>query len=297
MAGLRRFPAIPHAAIAALLLAALSPAFAQQAAPPTPPSAQQAVQAPPASPVSTPEDFASAFDAVPCEDADRQAAVRALFERMGAPASAITLDAHEDVENLVVVKPGASAEKIVVGAHYDKVDKGCGAVDNWTGIVALAHLYKTLRNVPMHKTLVFAAFGKEEKGLVGSRAMARAIPEAAVPQYCAMLNIDSLGLAAPQVADDISSRTLEKLAAGQAKDMGIPFAHAAIGRGTSDSASFNDRKIPAITLHGMNRDWTRILHSRDDQPAKVNTASVYLGYRLALSMLVQIDQAPCEAYR
>src|SRR3712207_7015935 len=42
-------------------------------------------------------------------------------------------------------------------------------------IVALSHLYRTLKDVPLKKTLVFVAFGKEEKGLVGSRAMTDAI--------------------------------------------------------------------------------------------------------------------------
>ena len=64
--------------------------------------------------VSTPEDIAKDFAAVPCDDKDRLAAVRALYERAGAPAADITLDQHDNVENLVVVKKGASAEKIVI---------------------------------------------------------------------------------------------------------------------------------------------------------------------------------------
>ena len=243
------------------------------------------------------EDFANGFANVPCEDGERLAAVRGLFEQVGAPADAITLDRHDGVDNLVVVKPGKTAEKIVIGAHYDKVADGCGAVDNWTGLVAMTALYQTLRDIPLDKTVVFAAFGKEEKGLVGSRAMVRAIPEDQLPQYCAMINIDSLGLGPPQVADNMSSKAMGGFAGALAREMEIPFAHASIGRANSDSSSFVARKIPAVTLHGLNNQWQRVLHSGNDQVAKVNPVSVYLGYRLALAMAVRLQQAACNAYR
>ncbi len=196
-----------------------------------------------------------------------------------------------------MVKPGASTEKIVIGAHYDKTADGCGAIDNWTGQVALTHLYRTLRDVPLEKTLVFVAFGREEKGLVGSRAMTSAIPEEQLAGYCAMINIDSLGLGPPQVADNMSSKPLANFTEALAKEMEIPFAHASIGRANSDSSSFVARKIPAVTIHGLDNQWQRILHSPRDRPDKVNAASVYLGYRLALGMLVRLDRAACDAYR
>ena len=62
---------LPASALSTLLLFQSSvPAVAQQ----TP------------STLSTPEELAGEFAAVPCEDKDRLAAVRALYERMGAPA-------------------------------------------------------------------------------------------------------------------------------------------------------------------------------------------------------------------
>ena len=250
-----------------------------------------------ASKLSTPDDIAKDFAAVPCEDKERLAAVRALYERAGAAASDITLDQHDNVENLVVVKKGASPGKIVIGAHYDKTAEGCGAIDNWTGQVALTHLYRTLRDIPLQKTLVFVAFGREEKGLVGSRAMTRNIDKTQVAEYCAMINIDSLGLGPPQVADNMSSKKLARFTGELAKEMEIPFGHASIGRADSDSSSFVAKKIPAVTIHGLNNDWSTILHSKHDQAAKVNAASVYLGYRLALAMVVRLDASACDAYR
>jgi len=274
------------AVLAALLLNASAPTHAEVPAPKPAPSR-----------VSSLEDFQNAFGNVPCDDTARQAGVRALLEAAGAPASAITVDAHDDVENLVLVKPGSSAEKIVIGAHYDKVLEGCGAIDNWTGQVAMAQLYRTLRDIPLKKTLVFVAFGREEKGLIGSRAMTRGIDATEAAGYCAMINIDSLGLAQPQVADNMSSKPLACFAGELAKELEIPFAHASIGRANSDSSSFVAKGIPAVTIHGLNNDWTKLLHSRRDQADRINAASVYLGYRLALAMVVRLDQAACAAYR
>ena len=85
----------------------------------------------------------------------------------------------------------------------DKVNTGCGALDNWTGIVALAHVFRALRSVPLKKTILFVGFGKEEEGLVGSHAMVDAIKKDGVSEYCAMINIDSLGLAVPQVMEPL----------------------------------------------------------------------------------------------
>jgi Zn-dependent M28 family amino/carboxypeptidase len=247
--------------------------------------------------ISTPEEIKAEFASVPCNNDERLSAVKALFEKMGASPSEIAIEKYKNVENLVIRKPGASQEKIVVGAHYDKVADGCGAVDNWTGIVTIAHLYNSLKDAPLKKTILFVAFGKEEKGLVGSHAMVEAIGKNELAQYCEMVNIDSFGLTAPQVADNMSSKKLEVFTAELAKEMKIPFNHASIPGADADSSSFIARKIPAMTLHGLSNDWRSILHSRNDQPSKIKPESVYLGYRLALALVVRLDSSSCNAYR
>lgn len=247
--------------------------------------------------MSGPERMKEDFVAVPCRDAERLAAVKSLFGRAGASPSDVNVEAYKNVENLVVVLKGESDEKLVVGAHYDKVSDGCGALDNWTGVVALAHLYRALKDLPLRKTVVFVAFGKEERGLVGSRAMAGAISKEQAAQYCAMINLDSLGLSPPQAADNLSSGRLVDFTAALAKEMKIPFRHAAVAGADADSRPFLGKKIPAVTIHGLDNDWKRVLHSRQDQASKVNVENVYLGYRLALAMVARLDLSPCAAYR
>jgi hypothetical protein len=261
--------------------------------------ASQAMSSPPGtqSGFSTEEEMKADVDAVPCKDSDRLNAVRSLFEKMGADASDVSVATYKRVQNVVVTRRGASDERIVIGAHYDKTGRGCGALDNWTGIVAIAHIYKTLKAVKLTKTLVFVAFGKEEEGLVGSHAMVDAIPKEELRLYCGMVNIDSLGMAIPQVADNMSSKKLEELAGGLAKQMSIHYGHATVAYALADSNSFLARKIPALTIHGMGNDWSSILHTAADQRSKVNSTSVYLGYRLALAVVYSIDKASCDAFR
>ncbi len=247
--------------------------------------------------ISTEEEIKADFVSVPCKNEDRLRATRTLFEKMGAAASDISIDKHKDVDNLMIRIQGTIKETVIVGAHYDQTGGGCGAVDNWTGIIAIAHLFRSLKTYPIKRSVLFVAFGKEEAGLVGSRAMAEAITIEQLPQYCEMINIDSLGLGAPQVADNMSNKKLSAFTAKLATDMGMPFGQAAIAGADSDSSSFLRRSIPSLTIHGLTEDWPKVLHSKNDQAAKVNPLSVYLGYRLALALLFRLDNLPCKEFR
>jgi Iap family predicted aminopeptidase len=245
--------------------------------------------------ISTAEEIQEEFKQVPCAKKERLAAVRMLFERMGAVD--ITTQKFRDAENLIVKHGAPSLETIVIGAHYDFVDAGCGAIDNWSGVVALAHVYRTIREFVTNKNVLFVAFDNEEKGLVGSRAMANAIPKEEIPQYCTMINIDSFGLAGPFVLSNTSSAPLIKLSEEVAADLQLPFYKMSLAVADADSSSFLAKKIPAITLSGLSNDWQSVIHTSNDQAAKVNSTSVYHGYRLALSLWSRVDAAPCDTFR
>jgi len=251
----------------------------------------------PQKPVSTAEQFRDEFKSVPCINSEREAAVRALFRKMGASRAAIIPQTYLKAENLLVRKPGTEEGLIIVGAHYDKVPLGCGAFDNWTGVVTVAHLYRSLKSTLLKKTILFVAFGNEEQGAFGSRGMANALEAAGLANYCAMINIDSRGLIGPQVMDNTSSESLRALAEEVANNLKIPFAHARIEGGDADSSSFLRKQIPSVTIHGMTEDWPTILHSPNDRAAAVKPESVYLGYRLALALVTRLDNMPCDASR
>ncbi|MGH9769837.1 MAG: M28 family metallopeptidase [Blastocatellia bacterium] len=259
----------------------------------------QVTDYPPKSLITSREEIKSEFDSVPCKNSDRLKAVKALFEKMGAKPEEIAVEKVRGVENVVIRKAAANdtLEKIVIGAHYDKTSDGCGAIDNWTGVVVLAHVYRTVKDLPLKKNIVFAAFGEEEKGLVGSSAMAGGIKKEQVAEYCAMINIDALGMGIPQTLDNVSSKKLVDFIEALAEEMEVSFARARDDRASSDSASFIKKKIPAVTIHALNNEWPKVLHSSNDQPSKVNHQSVYVGYRLALALLLRVDEADCQAFR
>jgi Zn-dependent M28 family amino/carboxypeptidase len=281
---------LPAAAISLLLVPFAAPGarrFQEQ------PAAQNRKAA-----FSTPEQMQEDIKAVPCKgNTERLAGVKALFMKMGATASDISVEKINNVENIVVRKQGSSPEVVVIGAHYDKVSHGCGAVDNWTGIVAIAHIYKTIKDMPLKKSVLFVGFGREEEGLIGSREMVRAIDKDRLGQYCAMINIDSLGLGIPQAETGISSKKLVTRAAELAKRMQMPFQQGTIREGDTDSSSFLARKIPAIALHGLSNEWQQVLHTHEDKVSKVNPASVFMGYRLALALFGEVENSACDAFR
>ena len=153
-------------------------------------------------------DFQAEVQNTPCDSAQRKEAVIALFKKMGAPADAIKTQKFDRGENIVVTKAGRSTEKIVVGAHYDKIDDGCGAVDNWTGIIILANIYRAIAASDTQKTYVFLAFDSEEKGLFGSKYAAKTFKEDAAGSVCSMVNFDSFASATPQAPSNMANTKL-----------------------------------------------------------------------------------------
>ena len=247
---------------------------------------------------STFDEVRAEFASVPCRNELRLAAVKALFMRMGAPEADISVEKIKDVENIVIRKQGETNEKIIIGAHYDLTGEGsCGAADNWTGIVAIAHIYRAMKDVKHKKTLLFVGFGKEEEGLLGSKAMAKQISKVDLSSYCAMVNVDGIGLTTPQSLTNVSSKKLTELSKQLAQEINVPFEPIFIGNASSDSASFKGKKIPAITIVGMSAEWPKVYHGKYDQAARVNPTFVYQSYRLALKLVDTISQNDCGAYR
>lgn len=284
------------------LLLLLTPGVLAQeptALPPKTPEPKPVTPQPAAPRISTPDEIKAEFATVPCKNSERLNTVKALFEKLGAKPEEITVEKFKNVENVLLIKPGvdATAGKVVVGAHYDKTPEGCGALDNWTGIVALAHTYRTLKDLPFKKTIIFVAFGREEEGLIGSSAMVDGLKPEELAKYCAMINVDSLGLSIPQALDHISTKKLVELSATVANEMKVPFSHTRLDAASSDSASFLRRKIPAITITALSNDWPRLLHTGFDQSKKVNHESVYLGYRFVAALLLRVVQSDCQAFR
>jgi Zn-dependent M28 family amino/carboxypeptidase len=233
----------------------------------------------------------------PCKNSERLEAVKSLFKSAGATDADMKIDKLGSNQNLIITKKGKTAETVVIGAHYDKVKDGCGAIDNWTGIVIIANLYRSMRGLQSDKTYLFVAFDREEEGLLGSHAMVKAIAKEDLPNYCSMINLDSFGFAYPQVMDNTSSPKMAELAEKTMGDMGIPYRHAPIPGADADSSSFLQKNIPAITFHGLNAKWPEYLHSSKDVMENIKPKSVVVGFQMTLSFIAQVDAAGCNAFK
>lgn len=248
--------------------------------------------------ISTKDEIKASVEAVPCDQDARLEGVKKLFIAAGAKPEDIKVEEFKKgkVSNLVVMKKGTTDETIIVGAHYDRTDDGCGVVDNWTGIVVLANIYRSMAPSTTKKTYKFVAFDAEEKGLVGSEQMVKAMTEDERNNTCSMVNLDSFGQALPMALRSVASSKLLKLAREVGKENDMNFVDVEIEGASADSRSFIKKKIPAITFSGLGRGWRHVLHTSGDNVSAVNMDSVYIGYRFSLIFLAKLDQAECAEY-
>lgn len=249
--------------------------------------------------ISTKDEIKAAVEAVPCDQDARLEGVKKLFIAAGAKPDDIKVEEFKKgkVSNLVVTKKGTTDETIIVGAHYDRTDDGCGVVDNWTGIVVLANVYRSMAPTTTKKTYKFVAFDAEEKGLVGSEQMVKAMTEEERNKTCSMVNFDSFGQALPMALRSVASSKMLKLARDTAKENDMKFVDVEIAGASADSRSFMNKKIPAITISGLGGRWQHVLHTSGDKVSAVNMDSVYIGYRFSLIYVAKLEQAECSEYR
>src|SRR4051794_13666567 len=99
--------------------------------------------------------------AAPVENPERVRQLRALYLQAGARPEEVRLQEVKagpegpTLQNVIVTKPGATDEVIVVGGHLDKVAPGRGVIDDWSGACLAANLYQTFRTVETRRTFVF----------------------------------------------------------------------------------------------------------------------------------------------
>ena len=247
--------------------------------------------------ISTKEEIAEDVTASPCKNKDRFEAAKALFKKMGATDDEISVDSKGDLRDLVVTKKGKTDNVVIVGAHYDKVSDGCGAIDNWTGITIIAHIYRTMKDSTTNFTYRFVAFDSEESGLLGSAFMSKAIPKEKRDSVCSMVNFDSFGFTYPRAFREGSSSKMIAEAKSIAADVKMPFQDVSIPNAGADSMSFLEKGIPAITFDGLDDSWPKYLHTSNDKVENIKMDSVFVGYNFGLRFVATIDSKDCGVFR
>ncbi len=231
------------------------------------------------------------IETVNCDDSKRIDAVRQLFKKRNLDVVSKQFDR---ATNLVFESGGSVDEVIVVGAHFDKTTLGCGAIDNWTGIVLLRELAGEFARLQQKRTYRFVAFGAEEKGLWGSDAMAREIDSSGSKKPCAMVNLDSFGFDKTWALENVSDRTMLMKAADLDRSRGSSFSIRKYQGASSDSQSFQKIGVPSITLSGLNDNWRDYIHKRGDQVGNINFEMVAENFDFIRAFLLELDEVSCE---
>jgi hypothetical protein len=218
----------------------------------------------------------------------RQSVIRELFAEAGCSAEEQRVEGKS--ANVICTLPGETSSVIVVGGHFDFIEKGEGIVDDWTGASLLPSLFETLKRQKPRHTYVFVAFTAEEKGFVGSSRYVKELTAERKKATRAFVNLECLGLGPPNVWASRSdpalvSRLLEVAAAVQLPIHGVNVD----GVGDDDTRSFLPAKVPVISIHSVTRQTLEILHSKRDRLSAVRPDDYYSAYRLVAFYLAYLD--------
>lgn len=168
----------------------------------------------------------------------------------------------DTAENIIAVLPGKiSDEYLLIGAHYDHIGEAedgsyyPGADDNAVGVATvleLARIFSQSHLTP-ELNIVFVLFSAEERGLLGSAALAKHLTSQKLHRNVALLNLDviaGIGGETLTIYDNgFKQNTMwseQALQAAQAGGMEAAIQKRLIGG--VDSMSFSAYNIPAITL-------------------------------------------------
>lgn len=199
--------------------------------------------------------------------------------------------------------PLLSDQVVIVGGHYDHVGidpDGTlfpGANDNASGtavVIAVAEHLHALRIQPA-RSVLFAAWGAEEAGLVGSQHYVDH-PLFPLRDMRAFLNLDVVGRGTGDaLVVSTDDRELRSLFSEAADELGFEI-HLAPGGGGSDHLSFIDRGVAAA--HLIWSGYQGSIHVAADIPERIDPAKLEIAARVtefALRRLALFELAPAEA--
>ena len=207
-------------------------------------------------------------------------------------------DVQRTTHNIIAVLPGKDKhlkhEYIVVGSHYDHLGMGGqgsgsrrpdtlgvhpGADDNASGDAVVLQLASYFKKARPARSIIFAFFGAEEQGIVGSKQFVEwmkqedsrriNLPEG-LDGIVAMVNLDMVGRMrdnALSVSGTGTSTEFKALAEKAAGSTNLTITCTPDGYGPSDQASFVAADIPVLYLTtGGHMEY----HTPDDVPSTLD---------------------------
>lgn len=195
---------------------------------------------------------------------------------------------------------------IVVGAHYDHVGYGTnrnsygpigrihnGADDNASGVAGLLEVMDAVCSLPEppKRSILFAFWDGEEKGLLGSRHWVNH-PTVALSRVPIAINIDMIGRMRNSRVEVFGTRTspgLRRLVSRQNDAYGLLLDFTWEIRPDSDHQSFFARNVPFVMLHtGTHEDY----HRPSDDAEKVNTDGMTQVSQLLFNIVDELAEMP-----
>ncbi|MBR4480912.1 MAG: M20/M25/M40 family metallo-hydrolase [Prevotella sp.] len=207
-------------------------------------------------------------------------------------------EVERTTHNIIAVLPGKDKqlrnEYIVIGSHYDHLGMGGkdsgsrrpdtlgvhpGADDNASGDAVVLELAKYFKKARSPRSIIFAFFGAEEQGLVGSKQFLEWMKQtddqrinlpADRKGIVAMVNLDMVGRMrdnAMSVSGTGTSSQFKAIAEAVAAQTNLNISCVPDGYGPSDHASFVAQDIPVLFLTtGGHMEY----HTPDDVPSTLN---------------------------
>lgn len=180
----------------------------------------------------------------------------------------ITITQHEydgESHNVIAELPGKNGKFITLTAHYDSTALSHGSYDNMSGCIGLLGVMEALKDEELNYGLRFVFCGSEERGLLGSKAYVRD-HENELEDVALNINLDMIGTYLGKL---ISCVTAEEKLAGYisylASELGFPVS-ARTGVYSSDSTSFADKGVPALSFARIGGGDAAPIHCRYDTP-------------------------------
>ena len=222
--------------------------------------------------------------------------------------------------NILAVLPGKDKqlrnEYIVVGSHYDHLGMGGegsgsrrpdtlavhpGADDNASGDAVVLQLAKHFKQVGSPRSIIFAFFGAEEQGLIGSKQFLEWMKQSDAKRInlpadrksiVAMVNLDMVGRmrdSAMSVSGTGTSSAFKTIVEQVAEQAKLNLSCTPDGYGPSDHASFVAAEIPVLFLTtGGHMEY----HTPDDLPPTLNYDGLQQTLTFSETLIDQLANLP-----
>jgi putative aminopeptidase FrvX len=167
--------------------------------------------------------------------------------------------------NVVAEIHGKRDEYITLSAHLDSTSMSHGAYDNMSGCVGLLGVMEALKGAELNYGLRFVFCGSEERGLLGSKAYVRD-HDGEMDKTALNINLDMIGsIMGKFIARVTAEERLVHYISYMGAELGFPIS-VKTGVYSSDSSSFADKGVPALSLARLAGTNVAPIHGRYDRP-------------------------------